>query len=92
MQFPLFSFLLFCFFFYLLVTSIHNQILITLKRKNSWNVLLIFFWVGYDGKHLQQSYGHGYAVGSKGPLSWEDMLESCENASGVESQVIQMFY
>ncbi|KAH9772540.1 calmodulin-binding transcription activator 4 [Citrus sinensis] len=50
------------------------------------NNLVMHQDAGNDGKHLQQSYGHGYAVGSKGPLSWEDMLESCENASGVESQ------
>ncbi|KAI9185096.1 hypothetical protein LWI28_004092 [Acer negundo] len=45
---------------------------------------------GIDGQHLHQSYGHGYADGSKGPLSWQEVLETC-TPSVVESQVEYLF-
>ncbi|KAK3223677.1 hypothetical protein Dsin_010702 [Dipteronia sinensis] len=31
---------------------------------------------GIDGQYLHQSYGHGYADGSKGPSSWQEVLET----------------
>ncbi|KAK4837711.1 hypothetical protein QYF36_007848 [Acer negundo] len=45
---------------------------------------------GNDGQHLHQSYGHGYADGSKGPLSWQEVLETCNTSSVVESQEKQL--
>ncbi|KAK0593968.1 hypothetical protein LWI29_023545 [Acer saccharum] len=36
---------------------------------------------GIDGQHLHQSCGHGYADGSKGPLSWQEVLETCNTSS-----------
>ncbi|KAK1552677.1 hypothetical protein Q3G72_021557 [Acer saccharum] len=45
---------------------------------------------GIDGQHLDQSYGHGYADGSKGPLSWQEVLETCNTSSVVESQEKQL--
>ncbi|KAK2642072.1 hypothetical protein Ddye_023835 [Dipteronia dyeriana] len=41
---------------------------------------------GIDAQHLHQSYGHGYTDGSKGPLYWQEVLETCNTSSVVESQ------
>ncbi|KAK3199227.1 hypothetical protein Dsin_022642 [Dipteronia sinensis] len=35
--------------------------------------------------------GHGYADGCKGPLSWQEVLETCNTSSVVESQEKQLF-
>ncbi|KAK2636812.1 hypothetical protein Ddye_031604 [Dipteronia dyeriana] len=45
---------------------------------------------GIDDQHLNQPYEHGYAYGSKGPSSWQEVLETCNTSSVVESQEKQL--
>lgn len=44
------------------------------------------FFVGDLGKHHNQSVGHDLADGSNRSLSWEDVFESFNTSSGIESQ------
>ncbi|KAL5760214.1 hypothetical protein ACOSP7_018715 [Xanthoceras sorbifolium] len=50
------------------------------------NNLVLHHDTGVDGQHLQHLYGHGYADGSKEPLSWQEVLETCKSSSIAESQ------
>ncbi|KAG6708891.1 hypothetical protein I3842_06G104300 [Carya illinoinensis] len=46
---------------------------------------------GYNGKHHKQSFGQDFADGSNGSLSWEEMFESFDTSSCVESQRKHLF-
>ncbi|KAJ4710813.1 Calmodulin-binding transcription activator like [Melia azedarach] len=50
------------------------------------NNLLLEQDAGTAGNHLHQLYGHSDTDGSKEPLFWKDMLDSCDDSAGVESQ------
>ncbi|KAJ0038538.1 hypothetical protein Pint_23745 [Pistacia integerrima] len=63
---------------------VSNHFVLTMVREVNLKVAADgFTFVADDGEHL---YGHGYMVESKETSPWKDMLDSCENSSGVELQ------
>ncbi|XP_059633517.1 calmodulin-binding transcription activator 4 [Cornus florida] len=42
---------------------------------------------GDDGVHYHDPLGHNFAIESKEPLYWEDMLDLCKNSPDIESEL-----